>query len=46
MRTANREKSLPHKLCRLRQVYVHALQVQHLYSAFFQILFGIVQHQK
>jgi len=38
MRTANREKPLPHKLCSSRQVYVHALLVQHLYrpSVFFQ----------
>jgi len=29
-----------------RPVYVHALLVQHLYSEFFNIWFGVVQHQK
>jgi len=33
---ANREKPLPHKLYSSRQVYVHALLVQHLYSVRFQ----------
>jgi len=28
------------------EVYVHAPLVQHLYSAFFNVWFGIVQHQK
>jgi len=29
-----------------RQVYANALLVQHLYSVFFNISFGMVQHQK
>jgi len=29
-----------------RQAYVNALLVQHLYSIFFNIWFGMVQHQK
>jgi len=29
-----------------RQVYIHALLVQHLYGAFFNIWFGMVQHQE
>jgi len=48
MHTTNREKSLPHKLRRFasRLCSVHALLVQHLYSVFFQYMFGMIQHQK
>jgi len=28
------------------QVYMHALLVQHLYGVFFNIRFGMVQHQQ
>jgi len=38
MHTADKEKPLPHKLCRFTSSLcsLHALLVQHLYSEFFQ----------
>jgi len=45
-RTANREKPLPHKLCSFTPSYLNALIVQHLYSVFFNVWFGMVQHKK